>query len=150
MNLYRAAKCIAGYEREVQDRVEIIAQSSSLVLVLADGAGGTGGGAEAAEMVVKRVRQWAQTTSLPDEADWCRCLSEIDSALATHPTAGETTAVVVSLTPTRIMGASVGDSGAWIITPARYQSLTRHQYRKPLLGRGDAFPVPFTTDALNG
>lgn len=150
MNPFQAVKHIAGYQRDVQDRAEIIERQDGLVLVVADGAGGMGGGAEAAEFVIETVKKWARVDSLPDEEDWCRCLTEIDFALAADSASGETTAVVLSVTPKRIMGASIGDSGAWVLHPAEHNALTQFQFRKPLLGSGGAIPVPFTADAFDG
>src|SRR5262249_7289847 len=40
-------------------------------------------------------------------------------------------------------GASVGDSGAWLIDP--FVDLTSAQKRKPLIGSGRACPVPFAS-----
>jgi serine/threonine protein phosphatase PrpC len=145
-----AATRTAAYALENQDRAEVIERPSALVLVLADGAGGMSGGALASELVVESARKWAGGSSLPDEVDWCRCLSEIDLALASHPRAGETTAVVVSVTPAGMAGASIGDSGAWLVGEAGYSVLTRRQYRKPLLGSGCAIPMGFTAEALEG
>jgi serine/threonine protein phosphatase PrpC len=83
---------------------------------------------------------------------WCNLLRRIDETLAHDPAAGETTAVVVVLAPEGILGASVGDSGALLIAPDRFQDLTARQQRKPFLGTGVAVPVlfaaPWTGDTL--
>ena len=44
-----------------------------------------------------------------------------------------------------VAGASVGDSGAWLVNPAsgRFVDLTANQHRKPLLGSGRARITPF-------
>ena len=42
-----------------------------------------------------------------------------------------------------ITGASVGDSGAWILTAENVVDLTQRQVRKPLMGSGVAVAVPF-------
>lgn len=50
----------------------------------------------------------------------------------------------------RIVRASVGDSSAWVISPAgEITDLTAPQRRRPLLGSGGALPVQFEAD-LNG
>jgi serine/threonine protein phosphatase PrpC len=59
------------------------------------------------------------------------------------------TAVVASVGPTGIEGASVGDSEAWIINSDGQKRLTRNQIRKPLLGSGSAYPVPFASGILD-
>src|SRR5262249_4700430 len=53
---------------------------------------------------------------------------------------GQTTAVVLVVDDRGIIGASVGDSEAWIVYADRVDMLTTHQERKPLLG-GGAHPV---------
>src|SRR5205823_5104126 len=48
------------------------------------------------------------------------------------------------VTPTEVFGASVGDSGAWLIPEnGIHMDLTRAQQRKPLLGSGNGWPMPF-------
>jgi hypothetical protein len=43
---------------------------------------------------------------------------------------------VISVTPTGVEGASVGDSGAWVIRGTEIDDLTARQVRKPLVGAG--------------
>ncbi len=81
----------------------------------------------------------------PDAAAWCACLASADVALYGAGDAGETTAVVATIAA----GASVGDSGAWLIHaaasdgPAAVIDLTEAQKIRPLLGSGGARPMPF-------
>jgi serine/threonine protein phosphatase PrpC len=43
----------------------------------------------------------------------------------------------------------VGDSSAWLISPAgELTDLTEHQRRKPLLGSGEALPVIFEAELV--
>jgi serine/threonine protein phosphatase PrpC len=49
-----------------------------------------------------------------------------------------------------VFGASVGDSGAWMIGPKGIVDLTRHQLRKPLIGNGEALPVAFGPSFIEG
>jgi PPM family protein phosphatase len=58
--------------------------------------------------------------------------------------------VVVALSPAGIVGASVGDSGAWLVTPQGSADLTENQRQKPFLGTGAAIPVPFKARRLDG
>jgi hypothetical protein len=45
------------------------------------------------------------------------------------------------------VGASVGDSSAWLISPAgEVTDLTAQQRRRPLLGSGEALPVQFEAE----
>jgi len=142
------AKAMEAWEGPCQDRAEFFERDPVVVLVVADGAGGIGGGAEAAEYLVRKVEQAVDgAEDLDDSALWCRLLAEADAGLLDDPESGETTAVVAACTATRIVGASAGDSGCWLLTgiggSARAIHLTHHQQHKPLLGSGEAFPVPF-------
>jgi PPM family protein phosphatase len=56
---------------------------------------------------------------------------------------GEATAVIAILVDGQVWGASVGDSGAWLISTSGIVDLTRDQKRKPLLGSGNAIPIGF-------
>jgi serine/threonine protein phosphatase PrpC len=69
--------------------------------------------------------------------------AELDRALREAPDAGETTLVVVSVGADRLVGASVGDSGALLLAEGRTRELTAAQRAKPFLGTGAARPVPF-------
>jgi serine/threonine protein phosphatase PrpC len=129
----------------------VFERGASFVLVVADGAGGQAGGAEAAETIIRAVGD-ASTGAVPlDHPEfWCQLFYEMDNALVDDPTAGETTAVVAAVSPNGIAGASVGDSGAWLITPSGYDELTIYQQRKPCLGTGAAIPVPFSIRLWDG
>jgi PPM family protein phosphatase len=151
MSLFETAKAIEGYQAELEDRAEVIERGAELVIVVADGAGGRAGGARAADSVIQGVRQATATfPRLDDPRAWCRLLSEMDQALLEDPEAGETTTVVVALSPAGIVGASVGDSGAWLVTPQGSADLTENQRQKPFLGTGAAIPVPFKARRLDG
>ena len=127
---------------ENQDRGLIIHDGLKFVLCVADGAGGRSGGAEAASMATESVRQ---NVSLMTNADSCvEVLRKVDSAITKDPVAGDTTCVVTVVTPDEIFGASVGDSGAWMIpTNGAHIGLTDAQQRKPFIGSGSAWPLPF-------
>jgi serine/threonine protein phosphatase PrpC len=47
------------------------------------------------------------------------------------------------VTEATIYGASVGDSGVWVIREGGYLDLTERQSRKPFIGSGSAWPVAF-------
>ncbi|MDB6016243.1 MAG: hypothetical protein JWR19_732 [Pedosphaera sp.] len=149
--LMKTAMMLERGSHELQDRAEIIAlPDGGLVLVVADGAGGRSGGAEAAEKVIEMVREFTATrVSFEDEA-FCELLKSVDRAIETNPGAGETTAVVACVSADGIMGASVGDSGAWLIGEHGCENLTRLQQRKPFLGTGMAMPVAFKAGKLSG
>jgi serine/threonine protein phosphatase PrpC len=110
-----------------------------LVLVLADGAGGTTHGREAARAVVDLVAH--ELAHGVDPLRIADVLRSIDVRL-TRERAGQSTAVCVSIGPGSIVGASAGDSEAWIVDGDSVSRLTDSQLRKPLLGAG-AQPRPF-------
>jgi serine/threonine protein phosphatase PrpC len=111
---------------ENEDRGIVIHDGPRIVLCIADGAGGISGGKEAAIMATEFIRQHA---ALANSADSCsELLRRIDAAVADDPVAGETTCALVVVTPDEILGASVGDSGVWLIQENGTQlDLTRAQ-----------------------
>jgi len=119
-----------------EDRAAHFTTEFGGVVVVADGAGGTGRGALAAEAALAAV---AANLELRSGDAWALVLGRVDQALG----GGETTAVVAAIVGDEIFGASVGDSGAWLIEMHGYHELTQGQRRKPLLGSGRATPVPF-------
>lgn len=147
----QTARIIEGWRKTCQDRAEAFERGSAAVLVVADGAGGTGGGGEAAELVVDRVRRVVEAGQrLVDPKHWCEVLREIDAALEANPMVGESTAVVAVCTRVVVVGASVGDSGCWLLTEEASRDLTRHQKRRPLLGSGWAQPTAFWAPFVEG
>ena len=122
-----------------EDRATTFPTQAAHLLVVADGAGGTGDGAHAAEAVLAATTTAAST--LTSAAACAALLTRLDGTLRR----GETTAVIAVILGDIIHGASVGDSGAWCIDPhGGIHDLSEHQRRKPLLGSGRATPIPFT------
>jgi serine/threonine protein phosphatase PrpC len=124
-----------------EDRVLIEHFGSRTLAVVADGAGGTGGGAAAAATACSLAVQRMRTGSTGTAEDWQRCLYEMDQVL--FRTGGQCTAVVVEISEGSIVGASVGDSAAWMLTGNAIVDLTENQQRKPLLGSDEVLPVGF-------
>lgn len=131
-----------------QDRVLVSNFDSRLVLAVADGAGGRSGGTEAADMAIAAVAEQAHLLTSQTECE--RLLHELDVALCDDAAAGETTCVVVVVTPLLVVGASVGDSGAWIVNSASIDDLTQDQVRKPFLGTGASVVVGFSRATSEG
>jgi PPM family protein phosphatase len=127
---------------ENQDRGLVVHDGARVVLCVADGAGGRSGGTEAASMAVEFIRQYAHQLN---SADSCaEALRKVDVAIAKDVIAGETTCVLLVVAPEAIFGASVGDSGAWLIPESgNHLDLTQAQQRKPFIGSGSAWPVSF-------
>lgn len=148
--MLRVAKAIAAGSRD-EDRLGVFDLGGRWVLVLADGAGGRGGGREAAEAVVAGIS--SRAADLARSADPATCvavLEALDQELSTAAHGGETTAVLAVVRDEQVLGASVGDSGAWVLARQAVVDLTRGQVRKPLLGCGQAVVVPFGPFALQG
>jgi serine/threonine protein phosphatase PrpC len=137
----RAILETAAGETENQDRGAVIDSSVGLVLVVADGAGGLSGGKEAAAMAVDLVRK--EANALRDTTSCVMLLQRMDQAIADNKIAGETTCGLAVVTESEAYGASVGDSGVWVINESGFINLTARQSRKPFIGSGVALPIPF-------
>jgi serine/threonine protein phosphatase PrpC len=147
--MFATAKQIHAGGKELQDRAEFFWCDSNLVLVIADGAGGMSGGAEAAQFIVEGVKKRIGSTTM-NPSGLNELLTFLDREMAAIGAFGETTGVVVVLSDGGVFGASVGDSGAFIFSKAGLENLTANQIRKPFLGSGRAIPVTFTRGLLNG
>jgi serine/threonine protein phosphatase PrpC len=90
------------------DRVAVHRIDDGIVIVVADGSGGMAGAGRAAELVLSSVD--AALRASPS-TDWPRVLSLADDVIHRDRDAGETTAVVVSVSAAGASrGASAGDS----------------------------------------
>ena len=147
--MFATAKQIHAGSHELQDRAEVFWSGANLIMIVADGAGGRSGAAEAAEFVTQRVRQTIHSADL-SPAGLTEFLRLVDRQMVAAGSIGETTCVIVVISNAGIIGASVGDSGAWHITQAGIDYLTGHQSRKPFLGVGCATPVSFVRGPLTG
>jgi serine/threonine protein phosphatase PrpC len=136
-----------SYRNENQDRVVIFDYGTTLIVAVADGVGGRVGGAEAAQSAVDHVHDAIRGVDKPALLSkthfWTQLLTRIDDSLSDDKVAGETTLVALALADNRVTGASVGDSGAWLISHKDLRVLTEKQRAKPFLGSGAAFPVGF-------
>lgn len=134
---------------ECQDRAEILTPGERTILVLADGAGGISGGAQAADRFLQLVQ--ASADHLKTAEDCVQLLARVDQELARREECGETTGIIAIIDPNRIFGASVGDSAAWFFANDGHGELTRGQHRKPLLGTGEIAPArPFDWASEDG
>ncbi|EIJ43269.1 serine/threonine protein phosphatase [Beggiatoa alba B18LD] len=129
---------------ENQDRACVIQRNAeTLIIGLADGAGGCSGGAQAAQFVIDAVQQI--TNEHPSIF-----LQRLDQQIAQDKTAGETTAIVLQIHKNQLIGASVGDSATWLINGNEVYDLTQQQQRKPLLGSGNATLTAFNHQLTTG
>ena len=122
---------VTGQRGQGQDRAEAWPVGDGLIVVLADGAGGTVHGARAAEAVISVAR----AEPAPDA--WGTALEALDQDAA-RLDGGQSTAVLLRVDAAGVRGQSVGDSGAWVVDPRgpSVRELTAAQRRKPLLGDG--------------
>src|SRR6186713_1320585 len=132
-----------------EDRLVVFGSGAHWTIVVADGAGGMSGGAAAATEAVVAAAACGSSTSRT-AAEWCRFLVELDRELVGQVHTGETTVVVAEVVDGTVHGASVGDSGAWLVSSGEILDLTERQHRKPLVGSGSAHPVPFESRPLTG
>ena len=130
----RVVPASADQDRVVHRRLD----GGAEIVIVADGAGGTSGGAEAAGHVVA-----SQLGPVGDPPACIRELRRLDQELAAARHGGQTTAVLVVLVGGTLFGASVGDSGVLVLTSETIFDLTKDQRAKPLLGSGEAAPVGF-------
>jgi hypothetical protein len=144
MSRFEAAQVVEPHARTGADHVAVLPWGEAVVLVIADGAGNSRRGVEAAQAVIRAVQSAVvgRADLMRPEA-WSQVLEQCDHGLASAAHGGETTAVVACVTEGRVIGASVGDSELWLICNDSHTSVTRHQRRKPLLGSGESTPVFF-------
>src|SRR5262249_31168151 len=88
---------------------DVVRFPDGALIVVADGAGGTRGGAAAAEATIKGARE-AASGLMAGEIDAAALLGELDHLI--RATDGQSTAVIAIVGIGGIFGASVGDSGA--------------------------------------
>lgn len=134
--------CLAG-NLELQDCVESFSVADKTIIALADGAGGLAGAAQAAEFFIRISRENA--TALHTAVDCENLLHRADLQIAEDKLAGETTAILLVIARDHLFGASIGDSDAWLFSPATKRHLSKSQLRKPLLGSGETLALSFTT-----
>jgi serine/threonine protein phosphatase PrpC len=144
MHTFETTSITVAYRHRCEDRVKVIDFDDGVVIAVADGSGGTGAGGDAADTVIREIT--AAATLEHDPASWCDVLRQTDHQIAD----GQSTGVVVAWSPHGIVGASVGDSKAWLLEKDDLNDLTTSQVRKPLLGTGEAHPVGFSHPSSQG
>jgi len=119
-----------------EDRVGVFRGCSSLILAVADGAGGTGSGAFAANAVIE------QADFLAGGVCDSPAMALMTSEQAMYSLGGQSTGIIAVVAGTTMHGASVGDSECWWLVEGGFVDLTAGQSAKPLLGDG-GMPVAF-------
>jgi len=138
---YVTGRRIESGSAELQDAAFVLEIGSSILLTVADGAGGQSNGREAAERAIQSITYQARQLALSNPAECRRALNLVDQSVV--ETGGECTGVLVYASDGQLTGASVGDSEAWLIQGDHFLRLTSYQHRRPFLGSGVAIPVPF-------
>jgi hypothetical protein len=144
MHKFETASITVAFQCKSEDRVKVVELDEGVVIAVADGAGGSGAGDQAAETVIREVT--ASASLEHDATAWCDILRQTDHRIGV----GESTCVVVARSARGMVGASVGDSNAWLFENDDINDLTRGQVRKPLLGSGEAQPVGFSHPPSQG
>jgi serine/threonine protein phosphatase PrpC len=143
------AVATASHRSHSEDRLLVLNTKDAWILGLADGAGGFSGGACAAEMFVAGVQSACARPDLDlrSAEAWSKLLADLDHQIAQAPEAGETTGIAMIVTTAALIGASCGDSEAWLFAADSHEELTGNQVRKPRLGSGRAEPRGFRATA---
>lgn len=144
MHGFETSKIVVPQAGRCQDQVAVKEFDSGIVIIIADGAGGSGHGDLASRAVIAEVESSASLDL--DTEDWCQLLRQVDQRIP----AGESTCVVFSVSTKGVVGASVGDSQLWHLQDADLRNISEGQIRKPLLGSGDARPVGFAYAETTG
>lgn len=142
------ASCASG--KTNQDRVAVVTSNENMIIALADGAGGFGDGAFVAQFIVEKAIEAFNEHILSGPLECASLLARLDQLLISQGEQGESTAVILMVWNGLIHGASVGDSGALLIQHNTVLELTEHQFRKPLIGTGQATPVAFGPTLFGG
>ena len=119
------------------------------LIALADGQGGRAGGGRASRVAVDTLADLAARYPVPDLTDWNlfqELLTAADAAVAADPEAGFTTLVGLVAWDGGVCGGSCGDSAALLVGPDGPAVLTRHQFKDPPAGSGEALSVPFAAE----
>lgn len=147
---------ISATERPSQDtshdRLCVLRDAHRTLIALADGVDSRGAAQKAAARTVAELARCFRSGSLPeDPRDWVMLLEGIDHAVLGDPDAGETSALVMLVQQGVVLGASVGDSLAYVASPSGDdQLLSAGGRRGPRIGTGLAMPVGFGPIQLDG
>ncbi len=148
---YLYARALASSRQSPADAAEVFERDGVLVVVVADGRGGIRGGDEASRSLVAVVKSAVDDPAFTpkDVGAWVDLFRTRDTALASKG-AGETTGVVVALWRQGLVGVSIGDSEAWVVTPRGVDNLTVGQQTRQRLGSGRVNLATFARPSLGG
>jgi len=134
------------------DRLCVLRDAHRTLIALADGADSRGAAQTAAARTVAELARCFRSGALPeDPRDWVMLLEGIDHAVLGDPDAGETSALVILVQQGVVMGASVGDSLAYVVRSSGEPQLLSGGVRKERrIGTGLATPLGFGPVQLDG
>src|SRR5208283_1794136 len=148
---YLYARALASNRQTPADAAAIFERDDVLIVVVADGRGGIRGGDVASRSLVAVVQAAVRDPvfDAKEVGAWVDLFRSRDTALALKG-AGETTGVVVVLGPHGLLGVSIGDSEAWVVTPSGIDNLTVGQQTRQRLGGGRVELATFARPSLGG
>ena len=79
MTSFETSHVVEAYRERCEDRLDVIADGDRTLIIVADGAGGTGDGHVAAETVIRETR--ANYAAMDNSTDWSQFLSQLDFRL---------------------------------------------------------------------
>jgi len=134
------------------DRLCVLRDAHRTLIALADGVDSREAAQAAAARTVAELARCFRSGVLPqDPRDWVMILEGIDHAVLADPDAGETSALVMLVQQGVVMGASVGDSLAYVVrAPGEPQLLSGGVRKERRIGTGLATPLGFGPAQLDG
>ena len=149
INRMKIASHTEQQHKSGNDYINIIEKDGIIVFALADGAGNNKNSDFASNFVSQACKELLSNEKFDNPDDFEFFLSDLDEVIFNSKDWGETTAVVGKIINNVIMGASVGDSQAWLLGADFDYQLTEFQYAKPLLGSLDAKAIGFGPMLIN-
>jgi len=140
---------ISAGERITRDtshhRLSVLRDARATLVAVADGASADAASHAAAALAVRELAHCFRNGILPDDSrDWEMILEGIDFSVFKDPVAGETSTLVLCVRDDVVVGAAVGDSLAYVLSPNRgAHLLAGAQGSVPLVGTAMARPIGF-------
>lgn len=141
--MFKFSSYLEQQNKNGDDALYIKEIGSSIWFCIADGAGGTGQGAYASAYIIEVFKELTRIDGINAPDDFESFLRKVDIELLNKSQGSEATAIVGKVIDGVIVGASVGDSEAWIFNLEYDYELTSMQHLKPLLGSGKSVPIGF-------
>lgn len=148
---YAHAQAAATSRVRSHDAVGVFDRGDLCVVAMADGGGGMHAGDAASRSVLAVVASAVADPlfAAEDVRPWVDLFLEVDTRLAANH-AGQTTGIVIVLGRNGLLGLSVGNSEAWVVTSTGVDNLTVGQHTRQRLGSRRATLAVFERPSLNG